>query len=163
MESDPAPRALRAPVADAGAGAARLSRALALLSNARVLAKSIDLEQQPLPAGWKWLCLATFMKAAMEVVNRTHEESAGFRRQVHEKWTRLCAARPDPMIYWQFIEVERDRSVLLGTLPLRRETDRRKASSWVVDGGPFDGCPAVELAVRAIQWLERYFDDLKGL
>ncbi|TCO36092.1 hypothetical protein EV148_11413 [Dokdonella fugitiva] len=137
----------------------RIWKALALLSEAQAICESLNAEQRHAEAGWKWLCLATKLKAVMDVVNQVREESPAFRERVYRKWVRLCEARPDPVVYWHFIDVERDRCATLDRSPLRWVAKRRRRI-WVVDGGMFEGYATDDLSAKAIKWLAQYVADL---
>ena len=57
-----------------------------------------------------WFTVVGLLRAVGHVLAKVDaEKSEALRRAVEQKWQELCALRPEPLIFWDFIESERNR------------------------------------------------------
>ncbi|MEX3982138.1 hypothetical protein AB4Y45_24530 [Paraburkholderia sp. EG287A] len=57
-----------------------------------------------------WFGIVGLLRSVGHVLDKVDAESSPeMRRAIREKWSELTATRPEPMIFWGFIEAERNR------------------------------------------------------
>ena len=137
-----------------------------------------------------WLGIVSLLRAVGHVLrNVDGGQSDDLRRVIDARWKELQDSRPEPAIFWQFIEPERNRFLKnyahsvdrwLPALQLYNQATGEPAGSLrlnagisqgmgysgeeplesAIRSGPFAGMHERELARRAQSWWKAYLDDI---
>jgi hypothetical protein len=150
------------------------ARTLVLDCRAAVERYSSEPNDESLP--WQWLLIVSLLKSVAVVLHRADavNSSPRLRRAICEKWHRLCSARPEPRIYWDFIDCEYDRiladyrgALVLGGgyLPVQRSEHGVACirTELLLRDGVYAGCSSVRTALAALEWWSRYLDGIDSL
>lgn len=129
----------------------------------------------------RWLVAVVLLRAVNHVLDKVDGESTpAYRAAVSKWWTRMKTTKPDPAIYWQFIEDERNNiikqyrtvagqgvTVRLGGIELNLHTGEQSADPpgpaiyhYTINSGPFAGREQRSLLAEAIAWWERELDTI---
>jgi hypothetical protein len=113
----------------------------------------------------KWTLVVTLLRTVLHVLDKVDGEGdPAVRVAVSDAWDNLKRTKPNPDIFWQFVDEDRNlivklykhragqnASVFLGE-PVVVET------SYSMNDGPFVGQDPRDVADRAITWLGDYLD-----
>lgn len=137
-----------------------------------------------------WFSIIGLLRAVGHVLDKVDAPTSPEMRQaVSDHWVQLKATKPEPHIFWGFIDSERNRflksyehSVNRGfDLPVRTSTgaltnattrivtsrshgiDTRGSSvrlTSFLDGGAFAGKDELDVAKQSVNWWRRYLDSI---
>jgi hypothetical protein len=149
-----------------------------------------DLAECGSDSGWsrRWVAFVALVRAVGHVLDHVDgERTPELRRAIDNGYGKLKASKPDPHIFWSFIEDERNvilkeyrfrgvhasgsgvTSLTASSFKTRRQftvTSDRIADELnlhVFDEGPFAGRNHVDVAAEAVQWWKRYLDHIDAL
>ena len=131
-----------------------------------------------------WFAVVGLLRAVGHALEKVDAKtSPAMRVAIQLKWKELNATRPEPSIFWGFIESERNRFLKnyehgISRTLISRYTNGEKVilfdaanaqgailssgtemESYIADG-PFQGRHETEVAWKAHQWWERYLDEV---
>lgn len=138
-----------------------------------------------------WFSIVALLRAVGHVLDKVDRESSpNLKRAISEKWAALNQSRPDPQIFWGFIEWERNRFLKNYEHGISRTFtieagEFRGARTWVTQDvansrggsisipgaeysssltdGPFAGRHERDVALEAHDWWKRYLDEVDAL
>ena len=134
-----------------------------------------------------WVAVVTLSRAIGHVLSKTDStQSEELRRAIEEKWNELKRTKPEPKIFWELIDKERNRFLKeythtvsrTLTIPTINDTvivadlgNSRGGSlsspngnyESIINSGEFRGRTEVELAGEAYDWWESYLNDVDDL
>lgn len=137
-----------------------------------------------------WFAITGLLRAVGHVLGKVDAESSPIlKRAIDEKWRALVASKPEPAIFWHFIELERNRFLknyehgISRTLSVPGPALDGKPTVIVVDcansrggafspgatleskiaDGPFAGRREREVAWDAYDWWKCYLDEVDAL
>jgi hypothetical protein len=134
-----------------------------------------------------WLAVIAALRAVGHVLDKVDgAESPAIRRAVDESWSELLATRPEPKIFWGFIDYERNRFlknyehgiVRTLTVPVfegggyleidganSRGGEFSPGSRFIsfISSGPYEGREERAVAWEAHAWWEDYLDRVDHL
>lgn len=134
----------------------------------------------------RWVALVALLRAVGHVLDKVDgQRSRELRRIVHDEYRKLKDSKPEPHIYWGFIEEERNlvlkeyrfRGVhasglnvtsLTGPSSKGQQFTRTREEPGdlhlhVFDEGPFAGRNHLDVATEAIRWWRSYLDQIDAL
>ena len=124
----------------------------------------------------QWILVLVLLRAVGHVLDKIDcERSPEYRRSVCDWWSALKRTKPDPAIFWQFIDEERNSlikqyqtSAVQKTrieIPLAFFTENAAEQSnyppifsYTMQSGPFAGRDQSEVVADAIRWWESALD-----
>ena len=132
---------------------------------------------------WKprWAGLVTLLRAVGHVLGKVDAaENAQTRRVVDAAWKSLGQSKPEPRLFWEFIEEERNNVVkayqvgvgvnTIVTPGTGRISMSTGEESWTPGGsatfeafvrsGPFKGRDPLQLCREAVEFWRAYLDDI---
>lgn len=129
----------------------------------------------------QWILVIVLLRVVGHVLDKVDgERSSDYRRAVDAWWSSLRASKPDPAIFWQFIDEERNSLLkqyqtsagqgVTIQVPLAY-FNRKTGEQWTdlplptlyhytMNSGPFAGRDHRDVVAEAIQWWE---DELKTI
>jgi hypothetical protein len=131
-----------------------------------------------------WFAIVGLLRAIGHVLEKIDaENSPAMRRAIKAKWEELNSNRPHPLIFWGFIEAERNRFLknyeygIHRTLTARHDSgslisivDVGKSQGGVLSSGaelqsriadgPFEGQHEKHVAWQAYDWWVQYLDEV---
>jgi hypothetical protein len=137
-----------------------------------------------------WFAITGLLRAVGHVLVKVDAEtSPSLKRAVEEKWRDMVRSKPEPAIFWHFIEFERNRFLknyehgISRTLTVPGPDLHGKPTIIVVDcansrggafspgatleskiaDGPFAGRREREIAWKAYDWWKEYLDEVDAL
>lgn len=156
-------------------------RARAVLDDCRVAL--LELRQNPRGVHWRlrWCAALTLLRAVGHVLRKVDAESTSvapeFRAAARVWWADLNRTKPDPAIFWEFID--KDRHALLkeyrfsaeqgvtvlgavGTVPVGRLAlgSMEIEPTYFMKDGVFSGRDQRDLVQEAITWWEEQLDEI---
>ncbi|MGH7221396.1 MAG: hypothetical protein ACREI1_13840 [Nitrospiraceae bacterium] len=93
-----------------------------------------DLTREPPNALWrpKWAGLVALLRAVGHVLDKIDGEGSPEARQVIDRaWEELRGRRPEPKIFWEFIEAERNNVLKAYAFGPRMNTTIRPGAAWL--------------------------------
>lgn len=130
----------------------------------------------------RWVAAAALLRAVGHVLQKVDAPTDPVLRSViDDAWGRLVETRPEPVIFWQFIEDERNNvlkeyrlSAGLGITvrPGTGHVNLTTGEQWGEPGlptlydfrmksGPYTGADQREVLQHAIRWWESYLGDIE--
>jgi hypothetical protein len=127
----------------------------------------------------RWAGLVALLRAVGHVLDKVDgNKSDGSRKVIDSAWQELCQSKPEPSIFWEFIEAERNnvlKAYVIGTgvnITVRPGTARLNLGNGetgsgpsgpttfeaFMRSGPFQGRDPIELCREAIAFWHRYLD-----
>lgn len=137
-----------------------------------------------------WIALVTLLRAVGHVLKKVDcSESAARKAAIEQKWKELSITKPEPAIFWGFIELERNRFLKNYEHGIRREVtvlgpafkgtettisidvgNRGGGGGGLVSGlqstissGPFAGQSERAIAWQAYDWWVSYLDEIDAI
>lgn len=135
-----------------------------------------------------WISVVTLLRAIGHVLEKVDaKQSPAMKQAVYQKWGELQQSKPEPYIFWDFIEEERNRLLKnyehgitrRMTLPslqhgIRLSVDMantRGGTCWApnaeiesyISSGRFEGMSEQKIAWIAYEWWETYLDEIDSL
>jgi hypothetical protein len=133
---------------------------------------------------WRWVAVVTLLRAVGHVlVNVDGVKDKATAAAIERAWTELNGSKPEPRIFWRFIDQERNNllkeyrlgagqgvTVFLQPFHLRvsvagvstpappPQPPRPAEYAYPMNEGPFEGRDQREVVAEAIRWWERYLD-----
>lgn len=134
-----------------------------------------------------WFAIIGLLRAVGHVLDKVDSEaSPAMKQAIKDKWSQLQRTRPEPKIFWGFIEGERNRFLKNYehgisrsiTVPAATEgywvtvdcgnsrggefAPGSKLESFISDG-PYAGCYEKDVAWQAYDWWAAYLDEVDRL
>ena len=134
-----------------------------------------------------WFSIVGLLRAVGHVLDKVDtKSSSAMKRAIEEKWMLLQKSRPEPHIFWGFIEIERNRflknyqhginrALVVPVLPKNSVVmvdcgnlgggtvgEGYKLRSIIVDGH-YAGSYEREVATEAYKWWKSYLDEVDNL
>lgn len=137
-----------------------------------------------------WFTIVGLLRSVGHVLDKVDSKSSlELETIINKKYQKLKRTRPEPAIFWEFIDSERnrflkeyehsvDRGVYIG--PIQRKSEKNvfsyvdqgrnqnvytKAPSGkeysIISTGHFKGENEKKVALRALKWWEKYINDIK--
>jgi hypothetical protein len=153
-----------------------------VLADCRKVVDSIKVDALYLDHRIKWLTAVTLLRTVGHVLKTIDgEQSVEAGRLISAAWSRLQASKPEPRIFWSFIDEERNNvlkeyrysiqtRIRIESPMYNVETgervsylDREPAPTkyeYEVKGGYFDGRDQAEVLNEAISWWLSYLDEV---
>ncbi|OFW02456.1 MAG: hypothetical protein A3G20_07255 [Acidobacteria bacterium RIFCSPLOWO2_12_FULL_59_11] len=134
-----------------------------------------------------WFAIVGLLRAVGHVLEKVDSElSLATKRAIKESWSQLQATRPEPTIFWGFIEAERNRFLKNYEHGISRSITVPAATEghWVtvdcsnsrggefapgsklesrISDGPYAGCYEKDIAWEAYDWWATYLDEIDKL
>lgn len=134
-----------------------------------------------------WFTVVGLLRAVGHVLAKVDAESSeAMRIAVQQTWAQLSASRPEPVIFWGFIDTERNRFLksyehgisrtlkvptLLPGIYMTSDRAKSRGSQLnpgtklksVISTGPFAGQSERTIAWQAHDWWEHYLDGVDAI
>ncbi|MDP3835175.1 MAG: hypothetical protein Q8Q82_14535 [Hydrogenophaga sp.] len=130
---------------------------------------------------WKrrWITCVVLLRAVGHVLDKVDgDRSPRYRREIDSWWENLKKGKPEPAIFWAFIEQERNSivkeyrtragqgvTVPGAVVEINRRTGEQKVElrppavyQYTINAGPFAGRDQRELVSEAILWWQTQLD-----
>ena len=143
-----------------------------------------DFEASATTPYWRtrWVALITILRAVGHILDKVDGESDGcLRVAIDTEFAKLKSTRPEPKIYWQFIDAERNTVLKEMLLGAHLNITVRPGAAWwnattdesggdpggpttydhFMRGGSYDGRDPRELSREAIQFWQCYLDEVE--
>lgn len=115
----------------------------------------------------RWVTAVVLLRAVGHVLMKVDSQTdAGVRAASGKKWAALQKSKPDPKIFWQFIDDE--RNLILKEYVIRAgqgvtvNLAAEIAHSYPVHDGPFAGMDQREVIRIAIDWWNCYLGEVEN-
>jgi hypothetical protein len=128
-----------------------------------------ELRSDPQGRAWRirWFGTLAMLRAVGHVLNKVDAKSCSNMKKANSDWWKnLNNTKPNPAIFWKFIDSDRDLIV--------KEYDHRAAQDVTVNlgsgdvtytyamrGGPFDGEDPRDVVQKAIDWWEHELTEIE--
>lgn len=118
-------------------------------------------------ARWRrrWVATIVLLRTVGHVLdNVDSQRSPQMKAAIAAAWAQLKSQKPNPSIFWQFIDDERNNIVkeyLVGAgynITVYPGAERPADFEYVINTGPFKGRAQREVIDEAIQWWGQYLD-----
>ena len=118
-------------------------------------------------ASWRgrWVTAVVLLRAVGHVLDNVDSQRIPeMKAAIAAAWHQLKCQKPEPTIYWQFIDEERNNLIkeyLVGAghnVTVYLGADRPADFDYVINTGPFKGRQQREVVAEAIEWWENYLD-----
>ena len=121
-----------------------------------------ELRNDPQGPAWRvrWFGTLAMLRAVGHVLEKVDAKSCPELKEANNDWWKdLKSTKPNPAIFWQFIDSDRDA--------ILKEYDHRAGQSvtvtpgrppiytYKIHGGPFDGQDPRDVVQKVIEWLEQ--------
>ena len=127
----------------------------------------------------RWASSVVLLRAVGHVLKKVDAARDPTLGQViHQEWMRLNASKPEPLIFWKFIEEERNNilkeykivagqgvTIRPGSMHLNLTAGNRTSESnlptlyhYTINSGPFAGRDQREVLHEAIEWWQKFLD-----
>jgi len=151
-----------------------------------VAAHTLDLQAEELRVSW--VSILALLRAVGHVLDKVDAtSSAPMKAAIRSWWDKINASKPEPRIFWEFIEQERNEVLKVYEFGIRRQlefdgpehegrptrisVDLASAQGGKMtseDGevvshlraGSFSGRPECEVAIEAIKWWDSVLDEI---
>ena len=134
-----------------------------------------------------WFAVVGLLRAVGHVLDKVDSQSSeALGQAIRERWLALQATRPEPQIFWGFIEGERNRFLknyehgIRRTFVSRSRNDKPRTAvdgansrggiltsatevESFIESGPFAGRPEQQVAWEAHAWWATYLDAIDAL
>lgn len=117
----------------------------------------------------RWVAAVSLLRSVMHVLAKVDSEtSTEMQVSIDEAWKELRRTRPEPAIFWRFIDEERNLTLKEGSFGAGQVYHQRYDEegnpivfySYPFHAEPFQGMDQREVVGRAIEWLEGYLDQI---
>jgi len=136
-----------------------------------------ELEPQEDARIWRlrWVATVTLLRAVGHVLEKVDTDvRPAYRKSIDAWWQNLKAMKPEPAIFWSFIDLERNsilkeyggHGVHIAETRIRialatgERMDLPRTFQTAIEGGPFDGRNQTEVVREAISWWRRQLDEI---
>lgn len=130
----------------------------------------------------RWIAVVALLRAVGHVLDKVDgAQSPQLRAAINKEFERLKASKPEPRIFWDFIEAERNNilkvyqfgarqsvTVRLGMLHVNFKTGEQWSDSsgptiytYEMATEPFVGQKPHQVVEQAIAWWEHYLDEIE--
>ena len=113
----------------------------------------------------RWVATVVLLRTVGHVLDKVDSKrSPKMKTAIDEAWTELNNGKPNPAIFWHFIEDERNNVVKEYRVGAGYNTtvypgaNRPADFEYVVNTGPFKGRLQQQVVAEAIEWWEKYLD-----
>ena len=140
-----------------------------------------DLRSEPRGLQWRtrWAAAVALLRAVGHILkNVDHQSSRAMAVAIDAEFAALKATKPEPAIFWQFIDQERNNilksykpsakqnvTIQVPTIVVNRHTreawmegETEVAYDHVMSDGPFQGRDPREIVAQAVVWWREYLD-----
>jgi len=115
----------------------------------------------------RWITAVVLLRAVGHVLkNVDSDQDHAYRDAIDAAWDSITTSKPNPLIFWGFIEDERN-NILKENLTVAGQgvTVHLGAKPWsehhyLINSGPFNGREQRDLLREAIAWWEGYLDQI---
>lgn len=129
----------------------------------------------------KWILAVVLLRVVGHVLDKVDgARSSAYRAAIDTWWARLNASKPEPTIFWQLIDEERNRilkeyqtvasqgvTVQLNGFDTNQQTWEQKVDSlgssiyhYTFNSGPYKGCDQRAVLTTAIEWWHQQLDSI---
>jgi len=115
----------------------------------------------------RWVAAVVLLRTVGYVLREVDRHiSSGYRNAIDEAWVKLKRTKPDPAIFWEFIEAERNNIVheyAVGAgqgVTVYPGQNRPSDHHYLINYGLFAGQDQREVLRQAIVWWEIYLDEI---
>jgi hypothetical protein len=142
-----------------------------------------ELRAGPTGLVWRvrWAAAVALLRSVGHVLDKVDgTRNAAMAAAVRAKFAALKATRPEPVIFWEFIDAERNNllkeyrtaakqnvTIRPGTLHLNLRTGEQSSTpglpalyEHVMSEGPFEGQDPRDVVAKAIEWWVSYLDEV---
>lgn len=113
----------------------------------------------------RWITTIVLLRTVGHVLDKVDsQQNPMMKAAIDDAWAQLNSQKPNPVIFWQFIDDERNNIVkeyLFGAghnITVYPGANRPADFDYVINTGPFKGRQQSEVIEEAIQWWEQYLD-----
>lgn len=115
----------------------------------------------------RWVATVVLLRTVGYVLARVDAKvSPRYKQAIDEAWKKLSRSKPEPIIFWEFIEVERHNIVHeyeLGAgqgATVHLGQNKPTEHHYLINSGPFAGRDQRAVLKEAIAWWESYLDSI---
>lgn len=115
----------------------------------------------------RWVAAVVLLRTVGHVLKSVDSKtSTRYRKAIDDAWCQLKESKPQPDIFWGFIDAERNNIVHeyeVGAgqgVVVYPGQDKPADCHYLINGGPFTGQDQRDVLRAAVQWLEVYLDDI---
>lgn len=112
-----------------------------------------------------WVAAVVLLRAVGHVLRKIDSSiSPAYKRAIDEAWDELGSTKPEPLIFWQFIEAERNNIIheyKVGAgqgATVHIGQNKPTEHHYFINTGPFAGRDQRHVLQEAIIWWEDYLD-----
>lgn len=116
---------------------------------------------------WKrrWLTTLTLLRSVGHVLDKVDgTRTPGLRKAIDDKWNAIKSTKPDPLIYWEFIEKERNQilktSKSSGGQGVTVVIGGPVTHHYTINSGPFKGREQRDVLKESIKFWVAYLDEV---
>lgn len=116
----------------------------------------------------RWVAAVVLLRTVGYVLSSVDKNiNESYRQAIDEAWSKLKSTKPEPKIFWEFIDAERNNiiheykvgagqgvTVYLGQ---NRDSDNH----YLINTGQYKGRNQRDVLLEAIQWWESYLDEIE--
>jgi hypothetical protein len=134
-----------------------------------------------------WFSIVALLRSIGHVLDKVDaNKSQMMRRAVDDKWKELSSSKPEPLIFWGFIEAERNRFLKNYEHGIERAVTARSLGGKIItvtnvsnsrggylsggtevhsvtSNGPFSGQNEKDVAWQGYAWWRKYLDEVDQL
>ena len=131
----------------------------------------------------RWIGAIALLRAVGHVLNKVDTRNDSLLQTIVDKaWKRLASSKPDPTIFWQFIEKERNSilkeyqsiagqgvTVRPGTLHINLQAHEQRTDPspptlyhYTINKGPYKGRDQREVYQEGINWWDAYLREIES-
>lgn len=115
----------------------------------------------------RWVTAVVLLRTVGHVLEKVDVRiSSEYRRAIDDAWAQLKSSKPNPEIFWQFIEAERNnimKEYEVGAgqgATVRLGQNKPIEHHYLINSGPFAGRDQRVVLREAIAWWESYLDGI---
>jgi hypothetical protein len=115
----------------------------------------------------RWIAAVVLLRTVGHVLGKVDTKiSPSYKQAIDGAWSRLSQSKPDPAIFWAFIDAERNNIIHeyeVGAgqgATVHLGQNKPTEHHYLVNTGPFAGRDQREILREAIAWWEAYLDDI---
>jgi hypothetical protein len=129
----------------------------------------------------RWVAAVALLRTVGHVLDKVDgERNPELRAAITSAYAELKQTRPEPKIFWEFIEEERNNVLKIYQFGVQQNVTVRPGAPWtnlgtgesgsigggpttyehLVRGGPFAGQDPRDVVGQAIEWWREYLDDI---
>ena len=115
----------------------------------------------------RYFACVALLRAVGHVLHNVDAEATDSHRSAIENWWQhQKQTKPEPAIFWSFVENERNRflktyePIAAQNMTVFPGSNRESETTFVMKDGPFKGVDPRKLIIDAIEWWEKELDDI---